>query len=116
MSRNFEENFLIILNRLMFFQFILIKIAEVATLHLILLGFLRHGQESLNKIERGSRLSPLPPGALFNATCFWLSLVRFPPQDILTPFHQNSIIPIDFFPAFWLPSILARDNSPYLSF
>ena len=26
--------------------------------------------------------------ALFNATCARLSLVRFPPQDILTPFHR----------------------------
>jgi hypothetical protein len=76
---------------------------EVASLHLILLGFLRNGQESLNKIERGSRLSPLPPGALFNATCFWLSLARFPPQDILAPFHQNSKTPVDFSPAFLLP-------------
>jgi hypothetical protein len=50
----------------------------------------------LNK--KGKQGFPASPGASFNATCFWLSLVGFPPQDIPTPFHQNFKIPVLFVP------------------
>ncbi len=39
----------------------------------------------------GAAIKTTPPPslkALFNASCTRLSLVRFPPQDILTPFHR----------------------------
>ena len=45
---------------------------------------------------RGKQTSPLPPGAfLFNATHIRLSLARFPPQDILTPFHRNCYVTVN---------------------